>query len=81
MCIWGFLKSMHELHYIYPTVPSTISPTGVIAFPAYLSKDSDGPLSYHHILKFDTVPLNGGNGYDVFDGMFIVPTPETYVLT
>ena len=81
MYLCGFLKSIHELHYIYPTVPPTIPPTGVIAFPAYLSKDSDGPLSYHHILKFDTVPLNGGNGYNVFDVIFIFPTSETYVLT
>ena len=81
MYLCGFLKSIHELHYIYPTVPPTISPTGVIAFHAYVSKDSDGPLSSHYILKFDTVPLNKRNGSNVFDGIFIVPTSGTYVLT
>lgn len=55
--------------------------TGVIAFHSYLSKDSNGPLSLHHILKFDVVPLNKGNGYNVFDGIFIVPVPGTYVFT
>ena len=65
MYLCGFLKSIHELHYIYLTVPPTISPTGVIAFHAYLSKDRDGPLSSHYIPKFDTVPLNKGHGYNV----------------
>ena len=58
-----------------------MSPTGVIAFQAYLSRDSNGPLSAHHILKFDVVPLNRGSGYNVFDGIFIVPSSGTYVFT
>lgn len=63
------------------TVPPTMTPTGVIAFHAYLSKDSSGPLPIHHILKFDTVPLNRGHGYNVFDGIFEVPASGTYVFT
>lgn len=63
MYLCGFFKTYMNFHYTYSTVPSTISPTGVIAFPAYLSRDSDGPLSNHHILKFDIVPLNKGKGF------------------
>nr|XP_011453844.2 complement C1q-like protein 2 [Crassostrea gigas] len=65
----------------YVTIlPSTSTPS-VIAFHAYLSKDSSGPLGAHHILQFDVVPLNRGNGYNVFDGIFIVPATGTYVFT
>lgn len=35
----------------------------------------------HHILQFDVVPLNKGNHYSAFDGIFIVPTSGTYVFT
>lgn len=52
---------------------------GVVAFHAYLSHDSSGPLPMHHILKYDMIPLNKGNGYNAFDGIFIVPTSGTYV--
>ena len=58
-----------------------MTPTGVIAFHAYLSKSSNGPLSAHHILAFDIVQLNRGNGYNVFDGIFEVPASGTYVFT
>lgn len=54
---------------------------GVVAFHAYLSHDSSGPLPMHHILKYDMIPLNKGNGYNAFDGIFIVPTSGTYVFT
>ncbi|XP_048751077.1 uncharacterized protein LOC125662767 isoform X1 [Ostrea edulis] len=57
------------------------SQSDVIAFHAYLSTDSSGPLPAHHILKFDTVSLNRGNGYNAFDGIFIVPVSGTYVFT
>lgn len=65
------------------TVPPTSIPTGVIAFHAYLSRDSSGPLPMHHILKFDMVPMNihVGNGYKAFDGIFIAPTSGTYVFS
>lgn len=33
----------------------------------------------HHILKFDMVPLNKGNGYKAFDGIFIASMSGTYV--
>nr|XP_022312165.1 complement C1q tumor necrosis factor-related protein 4-like [Crassostrea virginica] len=57
------------------------SPTGVIAFHAYLSKDSSGPLPIHHVLTFDVVTLNKGQGYNAFDGIFVVPVAGTYVFT
>lgn len=57
------------------------SPTDVIAFHAYISTNSPGPLPAHYILKFDTVSLNKGNGYNAFDGIFIVPVSGTYVFT
>lgn len=62
-------------------VRTPTSATGVIAFHAYLSKDSSGPLPAHHILKFDVVPLNKGDGYTAFDGIFVVPVAGTYVFT
>nr|XP_034319342.1 complement C1q-like protein 4 [Crassostrea gigas] len=62
-------------------VPPTSTPTGVIAFHAYLSHDSSGPLPMHHILKFDMVPLNKGNGYKAFDGIFIASMSGTYVFS
>lgn len=62
-------------------MPPTSTSTGVIAFHAYISKDSSGPLAEHHILQFDVVPINKGNGYNAFDGIFIVPTSGTYVFT
>lgn len=62
-------------------MPPTSTPTGVIAFHAYISKDSSGPLAAHHILQFDVVSLNRGTGYNVFDGIFIVPATGTYVFT
>lgn len=67
--------------FYFLTVPPTSTPTGVIAFHAYLSHDSSGPLPRHHILKFDMVPLNKGNGYKAFDGIFIAPTSGTYVFS
>ncbi|XP_062609634.1 uncharacterized protein LOC134271456 [Saccostrea cucullata] len=62
-------------------VPPTSLPTELIAFHAYISKDSSGSLPAHHILKFDVVPLNKGNGYNAYDGIFVVPTSGTYVFT
>lgn len=67
------------MHYF--TVPPASTPTGVIAFHTYISNDSSGPLSEHHILQFDVVPLNKGNGYRAYDGIFTVPTSRTYVFT
>ncbi|XP_056003350.1 uncharacterized protein LOC130046563 [Ostrea edulis] len=62
-------------------VPATSSPTGPVAFHAYLSIDSTGPLPAHHILKFDSVSLNKGHGYNAYDGIFVAPTSGTYVFT
>ncbi|XP_056003348.1 uncharacterized protein LOC125662766 isoform X2 [Ostrea edulis] len=62
-------------------VPPTSFPTSLVAFHAYLSKDSTGPLSAHHILKFDSISLNKGHGYNAYDGIFIAPTSGTYVFT
>lgn len=62
-------------------MPSTSTPTEVIAFHAYISKDNSGALPMHHILLFDVVPLNKGNHYHAFDGIFIAPTSGTYVFT
>ncbi|XP_062615424.1 C1q-related factor-like [Saccostrea cucullata] len=62
-------------------VPVTSLPIQVIAFHAYIPKDSPGPLPAHHILKFDVVPLYKGNGYNKADGIFIVPVSGTYVFT
>lgn len=54
---------------------------GVIAFHAYMTKGSEGPLPTHHILQFDMFFLNRGNGYNAFDGIFVVPATGTYVFT
>ncbi|XP_062615423.1 uncharacterized protein LOC134277154 [Saccostrea cucullata] len=62
-------------------VPPTSLPMEIIAFHAYMSNDSLGPLPVQHILKFDVVPLNKGGGYNACDGLFIVPTSGSYVFT
>ncbi|XP_048751051.2 uncharacterized protein LOC125662753 [Ostrea edulis] len=62
-------------------VPSMSSPTDLVAFHAYLSKENLGPLPAHHILKFDSVSINKGHGYNAYDGIFVAPTSGTYVFT
>lgn len=62
-------------------MPPTSIPTGLIAFHAYVSKNNSGPLVTHHIVQFDVVTLNRGNGYNAFDGIFIVPAIGTYVFS
>ena len=76
------IKICLELYlYLFFKVRTPPSPTGVIAFHAYKSKDSSGPLPIHHVLTFDVVSLNKGDGYNAFDGIFIVPVAGTYVFT
>lgn len=48
-------------------------------FYFYLLKDSNGIFFLYYILKFDVVLLNKGNGYNVFDGIFIVLVLGMYV--
>lgn len=62
-------------------MPPTSIPTGLTAFHAYVSKNNSGPLVTHHIVQFDVVTLNRGNGYNAFDGIFIVPAIGTYVFS
>ncbi|CAG2213435.1 unnamed protein product [Mytilus edulis] len=54
--------------------------SSVIAFSAYMSKNEDHVVD-HHILTFDTVQTNEGNGYNRHTGIFIVPTSGVYVFT
>lgn len=60
---------------------ASFTPKGVIAFHAYLSQDSPGPLPMHHIIQYDMVPVNKGYGYHAFDGIFDAPSSGTYVFT
>lgn len=53
--------------------------TQPIAFYAYMSVDEDHP-GKHHILVFDTVKTNVGNGYNSFSGMFTAPLSGLYAL-
>ncbi|XP_062609632.1 uncharacterized protein LOC134271453 [Saccostrea cucullata] len=62
-------------------VHPTTAPVGIIAFHAYLSHNIPGPLAEHHIIQFDFVQLNKGNGYRAYDGLFVVPASGTYVFT
>ena len=76
------IKICLELYlYLFFKARTPTSATGVIVFHAYLSKDSSGPLPIHHVLTFDVVTLNKGQGYNPFDGIFIVPVAGTYVFT
>ena len=61
------------------SVPPTLEPTEQIAFYTYLSANSAASLRQHHILVFDTVKTNMGDGYHVGDGIFIVPSSGLYV--
>ncbi|XP_062605001.1 C1q-related factor-like [Saccostrea cucullata] len=51
-----------------------------IAFYAYMSGNLKNPGG-HHILIFDTVKTNLGNGYHPHIGVFIVPKSGTYFFT
>ena len=64
---------------VFFSVPPTLEPTEQIAFYTYLSANSAASLRQHHILVFDTVKTNMGNGYHVGDGIFIVPSSGLYV--
>lgn len=76
------MPTRNEFFFLYFALVSTRTTTaGVIAFHAYMSKGSEVPLPTHHILQFDVVLLNRGNGYNAFDGIFVVPATGTYVFT
>lgn len=50
-----------------------------VAFYAYLSASTAANLPSKHILVFDHVVLNKGQGYHQDDGIFIVPSHGVYV--
>lgn len=54
--------------------------SSVIAFSAYMSRN-EAHVVDHHILTFDTVQINEGNGYNRHTGIFIVPTSGVYDFT
>lgn len=58
---------------------ATVAPADQVAFYAYLSASTAANLPSKHILVFDHVVLNKGQGYHQDDGIFIVPSHGVYV--
>jgi hypothetical protein len=52
----------------------------IVAFYAYMSQSEVSP-STHHMLIFDTVITNEGDGYNPNIGAFTAPTQGVYVFT
>lgn len=58
------------------------TPVAVVAFYAYMSRSLPGYIATpHHVLKFDVVRTNIGNGYHSSTGIFSVPETGVYVFT
>jgi hypothetical protein len=60
--------------------PSSPPTTSVIAFYAYMSRDTP-TITIQHPLTFDVVKTNLGNGYHPATGVFIAPESGVYVFT
>lgn len=58
---------------------ATVAPADQVAFFTYLSASTAANLPSKHILVFDHVVLNKGQGYHQDDGIFIVPSHGVYV--
>ena len=52
-----------------------------IAFYAYMNTISESNLPVRHILRFDTVIVNEGQGYHQDDGVFTVPPNGKYIFS
>ena len=55
-------------------------PEEVIAFYAYLTTSENNP-GEHHVIIYDHVVTNAGNGYSKHTGAFVAPRAGVYVLT
>ena len=61
--------------------PSQVTPT-TVAFYAYRSSSiPESEATPNHILNFDIVKTNAGNGYHPSTGVFIVPESGIYVFS
>lgn len=58
----------------------TPTQTDVIAFYAYLTNTESNPGA-HHIIVYDHVVTNSGNGYSKFTGAFTAPRAGMYVFS
>uniref|UniRef100_UPI002ED55183 complement C1q-like protein 4 n=1 Tax=Saccostrea cuccullata TaxID=36930 RepID=UPI002ED55183 len=61
-------------------IPPETHPVSIVAFYAYLSTNSAPNLSVHHLIVYDVVHINRGNGYNKGDGIFIAPVTGVYAL-
>lgn len=70
------------IYYILISEPRqlTANPTGVIAFYAYLTNAEINPGA-HHIIVYDHVITNSGNGYSKHTGSFTAPKAGMYVFS
>lgn len=50
-----------------------------VIFHSYMSSNGPPNLGTHHIIAFDAIPINKGNGYHHDNGIFEAPRPGTYV--
>lgn len=58
----------------------TATPTDIVAFYAYLSNAEINP-GQHHIIVYDHVMTNSGNGYSKHTGAFTAPKTGMYVFS
>ncbi|XP_061172926.1 uncharacterized protein LOC133182192 [Saccostrea echinata] len=59
-------------------LPPDTYPAPAVAFYAYLSTNSAPNLSVHHLIVYDVIHINRGNGYNKGDGIFIAPVTGVY---
>nr|XP_022299491.1 complement C1q-like protein 4 [Crassostrea virginica] len=59
-------------------VPPDSYPVSAVAFYGYMSRSSAPNLPTHHLIVFDLVLTNKGNGYNKGDGIFIAPVTGVY---
>ncbi|XP_062598321.1 uncharacterized protein LOC134259739 [Saccostrea cucullata] len=59
-------------------LPPDSYPVSAVAFYSYLSKATAPNLPAHHLMVYDVVHINRGNGYNKGDGIFIAPVTGVY---
>lgn len=77
----GFIDRRKLTQLYFAFLFSFVHTNGSGRIPCLSFTRQQWTLPMHHILKYDMIPLNKGNGYSAFDGIFIVPTSGTYVFT
>ena len=73
-----FIFTREVQYLINFLVPPDSYPVSAVAFYGYMSQSSAHNLSVHHLIVYDLVLINKGNGYNKGDGIFIAPVTGDY---